>query len=159
MNNQLVKTEESRPLWQLLNTQPTMHKFELACGQEAGSVMINIINAANMNPTIWECEPNSVVTAALNCAAMNLSLAPSLGQGCILPFNKNTKVGGQWVTEKRASFVPMLRGVKAMALRTGKYIRLNAFKVYEGQEWVEDQRSGVGNIEGHPTSDTVIGYG
>jgi recombination protein RecT len=157
--NELMVTE-NHPLMLSLNDPNVIRKFEQACGRQAGSVMINIINAANMNPQIWECEPQTVITAALNVATLGLSLAPGIGQACILPFNKNRKVGSEWTTEKRAQAVIMLRGVKALAMRTNKYRVLNAFPVYKGQTWVEDQRTGIGKPEG-PIQDkkNVIGYG
>jgi recombination protein RecT len=156
----IVKNEEDYPLSIALNNPATVRKFERVCGQDAGSVMINIINAANTNPAIWECMPETVITAALNAAALNLSIAPGLGQACILPFNKNKKDGTGWTTEKRAQFVPMLRGVKALAMRTNKYRVLNAFCVYAGQTWVEDQRTGIGYPDGPIESKNVkIGYG
>ena len=113
----MTTTEQDKPLWKMMNTQEVVKKFELACGREAGSVMINVINAANNNPEIWQCEPQTVITSALNAVSMNLSLAPGLGQACILPFQKSTNVNGVWVKEKRAQLIIMLRGVKAMALR------------------------------------------
>jgi len=158
--NDIVTTEQDKPLWQLMQTPAVVKEFELACGREAGSLMIAIINAANNNPEIYQCEPQTVITAALNSVAVNLSLAPALGQSCILPFNKYKQVNGEWVIEsKRAEFVPMLRGIKAMAMRTGEYLILNAFKLYEGQEWIEDQMTGLGHIEGKPTSNEVKGFG
>ena len=157
---QLAVREESRPLWLTMNQPGVMKKFEIACGKQAGSVMINIINAANTNPQIWDCEPNTVISAALNAASLNLSIAPGLGQACILPFKKSWKDGNEWRSESRAQLVVMLRGVKQMAMRTNKYRVLNAFKVYQGQTWVEDQRTGVGYPDG-PIADKskVIGYG
>ena len=159
-NNAIVVNTDNHPLMLALNSPAIVKKFEMACGQQAGSVMINIINAANMNPQIWDCEPQTVITAALNISAMGLSLAPGIGQACILPFNKNKKIGNDWITEKRAQAVIMLRGVKALAMRTNKYRVLNAFPVYFGQEWIEDQRSGIGKPEG-PIKDKkqIIGYG
>lgn len=157
---ELATFEDNRPLWQALQQPAIVKKFELACGKQAGSVMINIINAANNNIQIWDCEPNTVITAALNAASVNLSLTPALGQACILPFKKNTKTSTGWVSETRAQFVPMLRGIKMLAMRTNKYRVLNAFKVYQGQTWVEDQRTGIGYPDG-PIMDKsiVIGYG
>lgn len=159
MTNQLATTEDTRPLWKMMQTPTVMQKFQLMCGKDAGSVMINVINAANSNPEIWDCDPNTVITSALNAAAMNLSLVPGLGQATILPYNKNKKINGQWVSEKRAELVPMVRGIKAMALRTGKYKILNEFMLFEGQTWVADQMTGLGRIEGEKASEQVIGYG
>lgn len=157
--DEITKTD-NYPLMIALKNPQVVKQFEMVCGQQAGSVMINIINAANANPQIWECEPQSVITAALNIAALGLSLAPGIGQACILPFNKNRKVGNEWITEKRAQAVIMLRGVKALAMRTNKYRVLNAFPVYKGQTWVEDQRTGIGVPKGDILDKKIIiGYG
>lgn len=154
-----AENEEQMPLAQLLSNASIMHRFEMAAGREAGSVMINIFNAAAQNPEIWKCEPMTVVNAALTAATMKLSLSTSLGQACILPFNKSTKVGDGWKTEKRAQLIVMFRGVKEFAMRTNKYRVLNAFPVYEGQTWVEDQMTGIGHPEGNMTKKDAIGYG
>lgn len=148
-----------RPLLAMLSDDRVMKRFEQACGQKAGAVVVNIVNAANLNPEIYECEPPSVITAALNAATINLSLAPGLGQAAILPFKKNKKVGNEWVTTKRAQLVIMVRGVKELAMRSNKYRVLNPFKVFEGQEVEEDQMTGRMKIIGKPISDKIIGHG
>jgi len=154
-----AENEKQRPLLALLSRPEQVTRFEQAAGAKAGAVIINIINAANANPEIWECEPQTVVTAALNAATIGLSLAPGLGQAAILPFRKNTKVGDKWETTKRAQLVIMVRGVKDLAMRTNKYRTLNDFRLYEGQEIVEDQMTGRKTIKGKRTNDNVIGYG
>lgn len=154
-----AQNETERPLLEVLSTPETMRRFELACGRKAGEVVINIINAASLSPLIYKCVPDTVVTAALNAATLRLSLAPSLGQACILPFKKNFKVGNNWQSEYRAQLVVMVRGVKDLAMRTNKYRALNDFKVYEGQSIEEDQMTGRKCIIGTRKSDKVIGYG
>jgi len=123
-------------------------------------VMVNIINAANTIPDIWNCEPSSVITAALNASTMRLSLSPSIGHAAILPFDTSVKVNGQWQKVKKANLIVMVRGVKELAMRTNKYRVLNPFMVYFGQEWEENQMTGVGRPVG-PIKDKskVIGYG
>lgn len=153
------KSAEVIPLFDMLNKPEIVKRFELACGAQAGSVMTNIINAANSNPDILKCEPMTVITAGLNAAAMKLSLAKSLGQACILPFSKSKKVNNQWVTSSTAELVVMVRGIKDMAMRTNKYRILNSFTVYEGQQWEENQMTGLGSINGKRVSDKPIGYG
>jgi len=154
-----AENDGQRPLLAMLSNEKVMLRFEQACGTRAGAVVVNIVNAANLNPEIYECEPSSVITAALNAATINLSLAPGLGQAAMLPFKKNKKVGNEWVTTKHAQLVIMVRGVKELAMRTNKYRVLNAFKVYEGQEVVEEQMTGRKTIQGKKISDTIIGYG
>ena len=149
-STEIIEAEENQPLSKLMHSQEIISRFELACGREAGSVMINIFNAAAQNPDIWNCEPMSVVNAALTAAALDLSLSPALGLACILPFKKWKKDGNEWEVESiRASFVPMKRGLKDLAMRTDKYRTLNSFTICEGQIWIEDQITGLGRIEGN----------
>lgn len=160
MENELgiISKEEKRPLAVMLNNPVILKRFELACGQAAGSIMTNVFNAAAANPEIWNCEPMSVINAALDAAALGLSISPSLGQACILPYKKYKK--GTWEVEAiRASFVPMKRGLVALAMETEQYRVLNSFTVQEGEEWVEDKMSGRGHIDGKRTSSNAIGYG
>jgi recombination protein RecT len=156
-----VDEQEKAPLMELLKNPAIVRRFEMACGHQAGTVMLNIINAANANPEIFKCEPLSVVNAGLNAAALRLSTSPALGQSCILPFKKWRQINGSWVVESmNAQFVPMKRGIRDLAMRTNKYRVLNSFCVYEGQEWEENQMTGIGKPVG-PIKDKkkVIGYG
>lgn len=146
----LALPEEERPLSLLLARPGVLRKFELACGQQAGSVMINIYNAAAANPEIWNCVPETVINSALDAAALKLSLASSMGFGCILPYKKWGKdAHDNWIVkETRASFVPMKRGIRELAMRTHEYRVLNSFTLKRGQTWDEDQMTGIGHIVG-----------
>lgn len=147
-------TEKENKLMVMLKSDNVKERFVETVGPHGGAWITSIINAANLNPTIWECEPVSVITAGLNAATLRLSLDPSTGQAAILPFN--TKVNGKYI--KKAVFVPMVRGLKQLALRTGQYRYINATQVYEGEEIREDRMSGIQYLEGKRTSDDVIGY-
>lgn len=150
--NAIETTERNQyKLLDILDKKSVMMRLDQASGGQGGEVAINIITACNENPDLWECDPNSVINAALQATTMRLSIAKSLGQAVILPYN--TKRG------KKANFQPMVRGIKKLALNTNKYRFLNAFIVYEGQRMIEDQMKGMYFIEGHPTSRRVTGFG
>lgn len=157
----VVDEQEKAQLMELLKNPAIVRRFEMACGNQAGTVMLNIINAANANPEIFKCEPLSVINAGLNAAALRLSTSPALGQACILPFKKWRKNNGSWEVERiDAQFVPMKRGIRELAMRTNKYRVLNSFCVYEGQEWDENQMTGIGKPVGSiKDKKNVIGYG
>jgi len=149
-------------VFDLLSKQETVARFELACGKEAGSVMINIINAVNANPDIAKCDPMSVINAGLNAAALKLSLSKSLGQACIVVFDKRVKnKSGEWETKSStAELILMARGYKHLAMRTNKYRVLNDFFVYDGQSWEENQLTGIGAPVGAIRDKSkIIGYG
>lgn len=156
-----IDEQEKLPLMRLIENPAIIRRFEMICGKQAGTAMMGIINAANLNPEIWKCEPMSVINAGLNAAELNLSTAPSLGLACILPYKKWKKQGNDFVVDSiRASFVPMKRGIRELAMRTNKYRVLNSFCVYEGQQWEENQLTGIGRPVG-PIVDKSkkIGYG
>lgn len=135
----------------LLDNPKIVSRLEQAAPGMSGQIIINVINACNDIPDLFDCEPNSVVNAAMQAAALGLSLSKSLGQACILPYNgKNGK---------RASLIVQVRGIKKLAIGTNKYRFLNAFRVYEGQEMVENQMTGVHEMRGNRTSNRVKGFG
>ena len=134
----------------MLKSDNVKERFIQTVGQSGGAWITSIINAANLNPKIWDCDPVSVITAGLNAAALRLSLDPSTGQSCILAFN--TKNG------MKATFIPMVRGLKQLAIRTGKYRYINATEVYEGAEMDDDAMNGIIYLRKNPRSDNVKGY-
>ena len=143
-------TKQEQPLMLLLKSKVVKERFVETVGPSGGAWITAIINAANLNPKIWDCDPVSVVTAGLNAAVLRLSVDPSTSQAAIVPFGKGERA--------KAVFIPMVRGLKQLALRTDKYRWINDGPVYEGQEVVTDQMSGLFSIEGLPTSKTIIGY-
>jgi len=157
MTNEIQKKEENK-LMVMLKSEVVKDRFIQTAGRMGGAWITSIINAANLNPKIWECEPVSVITAGLNAAALRLSLDPSTGQACILPFNTRVKIDGNWKTIKKAVFVPQVRGLKQLALRTDKYRYINSTPVYEGAEIEDDPMSGILYLRKNARKEPVIGY-
>lgn len=154
-----MEKPKEKALAALLRNENVLERFEQAAGAQAGSLIVSVINAANANPEIWECEPTSVITSALNAAVMKLSIAPAAGEAAIVPFNENRREGDEWKTIKKAQLMVMVKGISRLALRTNKYRVLNSFPVYDGQSIEEDQMTGRKVIAGKAVSKNVIGYG
>lgn len=104
-----------------------------------------VVSAVAANPALKECEPASIISAALQGVSLGLAPSPQLGQFYMVPF-KDKKAG---VT--RATFVPGYRGYIQLAYRSGQYLDLDARPVVEGEykgldritgrpvfEWIED---------------------
>jgi len=158
MTNQLTiqKQDPENKLMTMLKSQVVRERFIETVGPTGGAWITAIINAANLNPAIWDCEPVSVITAGLNAAILRLSVDPSTGQAAIVPFRRKNKESNQWYYA--AVFVPMVRGIKQLALRTGQYRWINDTPIYDGEEIIEDRMSGELRLEGAKKSDEIIGY-
>lgn len=86
-----------------------------------------ITSAVAINPALQECDPSTVLSAALLGESLNLSPSPQLGQYYLVPF-ENRKKGC-----KDAQFVLGYKGMIQLALRSGKYKRLNVLAVKAGE--------------------------
>lgn len=106
----------------------------------------SIISAVTSNPTLKECVPATIVSAALVGEALNLPPSPQLGRYYIVPYaNKNNPVlldnNGNAILdnygkEKRAKdgqFILGYKGYIELALRSGQYEDIDAKEVREGE--------------------------
>ena len=81
------------------------------------------------NPTLAECEPQSVFACIV--MASQLGLEPGLmGQAYLIPFNKKVKRNGrdEWV--KECQLIPGYQGLVDLARRSGRIKSLEAHVVY-----------------------------
>lgn len=95
--------------------------------QRAANFIASISSAVATNPTLQECNNNSIITAALVGESLNLPPSPQLGYFYMVPYN-NRKTGG-----KDAQFQIGYRGYIQLAMRTGQYRRINVSPVKEGE--------------------------
>lgn len=149
----LVSTASKRSqLAIILDDAPVKQRFIDALGiRESGMFISGLLTAVRNNPALAECDPISVVTAAMGCAALGLVVEPALGQAALVPFN--SKSG------KRAQLIVMARGLEQLALRTQQYTHLHVFPVYEGEDVEEDRITGKVTLTGKKESGTVLKWG
>lgn len=81
----------------------------------------SIINLVSSSPRLLECKPETIMKASMTSASLNLSIDPNLGESAIVPYGKV------------ATFQMMYKGYVQLALRTGKYLKLNTVEVYDNQ--------------------------
>lgn len=86
-----------------------------------------ITSAVAINPLLQECDPATILSAALLGESLGLSPSPQLGQYYLVPFN-NTKKGC-----KDAQFQLGYKGYIQLALRSGYYKCLNVFAIKPGE--------------------------
>lgn len=87
----------------------------------------SIISAVSTNPALQECDPRTIVTAALLGESLNLSPSPQLGQYYLVPFNDTKRKC------KVAQFQLGYKGYIQLAIRSGQYKKLNVLAIKEGE--------------------------
>lgn len=109
----------------------------------------NIISFVGANPQLKECSPDSIITAALQIEALNLS--PTLGEANIIPYGSVAK------------FQMAARGYYTLAMRTGFYAKCDWRDVREGEFVGRDKEFGEPIFEFIEDDDVredlpIIGY-
>lgn len=127
-------------------TSPATQKYLTDLLHERkGQFVSNLTALVANNANLQECEPYTLMFAALKATALSLPIEPSLGMAHVIPY-KNKKRG---VTE--AQFQLGYKGFQQLALRTGQYKHINTTEVREGElgkrnrltgqiewNWIED---------------------
>lgn len=109
-------------------TNPATQKYLDELLHERKGQFVNNLTALVANKAeLQECEPYTLMFAALKATALNLPIEPSLGMAHVIPF-KNKKRG---VTE--AQFQLGYKGFQQLALRTGQYKTINTTEVRDGE--------------------------
>lgn len=96
-------------------------------GKNGQRFITSIISAVSNNPTLAECTHTTILSAALQGEALNLSPSPQLGQYYMVPF-KNKKDG-----TTIATFVLGYKGYIQLAIRSGYYKKINVLSIKEGE--------------------------
>lgn len=102
-------------------------RIKALLNDRASQFLVTVTTMANNDVKLAECEPKSLVSAALTAVGMNLPLNPNLGYVYIIPY-KDKKAG---ITYAQLQF-----GYKAfiqLAMRSQQYKTLNVSEVKEGE--------------------------
>lgn len=113
-------------------------------GKRAPQFVTSLVAAANANKALNGCKPESVVSAALIAASMDLPINQNLGFAYLIPYkNKDGEV---------CQFQMGYKGFIQLAQRSGFYKTINASEVREGEivkfdrlsgeiefKWIEDE--------------------
>ena len=86
----------------------------------------SIVSAVNNNPTLKECDNQSIISGALLGESLNLSPSPQLGQYYLVPFADKER-------GKVATFQMGYKGYIQLAIRSCQYKKLNVLAIKEGE--------------------------
>lgn len=112
----------------------------------AGAYISSVLIAVSNSDALLACEPISILNSAMRAATLRLSCDPSTGEAYLVPF------------KGKATLIVGYKGLRTMALRTGKYRYLNLSPIYEGEEIIEDRITGMHSLSGGKRSPVVIGW-
>ena len=136
-----------------LNSEVIQKKFSDMLGKKSAGFLTSVMSVAQNNTLLAKAEPNSVVLAAGQAAALDLPINPNLGYAAIVPYND--KKSGKCL----AQFQIMRDGWVELAMRTGQVVAIANEVVYEG-ELVSQNRFTDTYVfdESKRKSDKIIGY-
>lgn len=138
MNN-LAKTPVNKaqvPVVTYLKNDAITKRVNELLGERASQFTTSLITAVNESDRLAECEPQSVLNAALTAASMDLPLNQNLGFAYLVPY----KDGKKNVT--LCQFQMGYKGFIQLAQRSGFYKTINVSEVREGEIVSQDRLSG-----------------
>lgn len=135
-----------------LTSEEVQGRVKKLLNKRAPQFTVSLMAALNNNPKLQECTPSTVLSAAINAAALDLPITPSLGFACLVPFYNSKK------RVFEAQFQMMLRGYVQLAHRSMKYKSIASTKVYGGQLVKLHPLDGPVFDWDNKKSDTIIGY-
>ncbi len=136
----------------VIRQQNTQAYLQDVLGAKKDDFVANLTALVANDRNLAQCEPATLMYAAMTATALDLPLDKNLGQAYVIPF-KNNKAG---ITE--AQFQMGWKGLVTLAQRSGVLLKINADVVYEGELRAVDKLTGDIDLSGERTSDKIIGY-
>jgi recombination protein RecT len=85
-----------------------------------------LLTAANTNPALFDCDPNSFLAAGVACAQLGLEPNDARGLAYLIPFNDSRR-------GKVVNLILGYRGLIDLARRSGHVSTIQAYPVYKGE--------------------------
>lgn len=143
-NQQTIKVKSS--LSQFTNTfqMSDWQKYlESVLGEKRQSFVTTVTTLVNNTAQLQECQPQTIIYAALKSASFGFPVDNNLGFAYVLPY-KNTKKGkdGNTYEVLEAQFQMGAKGIVQLAVRSGQFLTINVSDVREGELVSRDRLTG-----------------
>lgn len=146
MSNQQVSTQR-KPLKALISEESTKKRIAEILGSRAPQFAAALVQVVNASKRLQNCDPASVMGAAITAACLDLSFDPNLGEAALVPFGD------------QCQFQLMYKGLIQLAQRSGQYKRLGWKVVYDGELVKWDELTGELEVNAaRRKSDSVVGF-
>lgn len=139
--------EKALTLRQRIDAPEIRARFQEVLGKKAAAFVSSVISATKTNPALGKCQADSVISAAMVAATLDLPINPSLGFAHIVPYANVAQFQMGW------------KGFNQLGLRSGQFARMNASPVFEGQ--LKKWDNITGDFEYDLTAKTgpkIVGY-
>ena len=139
---------------QMIVAPNTQAYLQGVLGERKGEFVNNITALVANNRQLQECEPTTLMFAALKATALRLPLDPNLAQAHVIPY-KNNKT-----RTVEAQFQMGWRGFVQLAIRSGQFQTINVTDIREGEMQGYDLISGEMQVKAMPEREKlpVVGY-
>lgn len=142
----------------LINSSIMRTKIHQMVGAtDSQEFITSITSAVNTNPALAECDPQTIISAALLGQSLHLKPSPQLGYFYMVPYkNKKKKC-----TE--AQFQIGYKGYLQLAIRSNEYVDIDAMEIREGEYKGRNKLTGKPEFEFVQDDDVrenlpVVGY-
>ena len=89
MNTQLALTPEQKQLKELVRQETTIEKFRNVLGEkQAPAFLASVLSAVNENNMLSQCDPVTVLNAAMKAAVLDLPVENNLGHAWLIPYHR-----------------------------------------------------------------------
>jgi recombination protein RecT len=167
-NEKLGDMERSpiQSLKEIMNSEYVKKRFMEVMGDKSAAFLASILNAAQRNPSLAQCDTQSILSSAMVAATLDLPIDANLGFSAIVPYYTKLKSGdGREYWASIAQFQLMYKGFIQLALRSGQYKTINVSPIYEDE--FESYDIITGDIRIHPVDngfraqenqEKIVGY-
>lgn len=140
----------------LMRKDYTQEYLRDVLGEKAQSFVANLTALVSNDKKLQECEPVTIMHAAITATAMGLPFDKNQGMAYVIPY-KDRK-SGMTVGQFQMGF----KGFQQLAIRTNMYSDINATDVREGELKKIDRLTGRIKFEWNETADRdklpIVGY-
>ena len=128
------------------NAPAVKAKFQEVLKGKENEFVASLLSVVTNNNLLMKASNESIMTAAMKAAVLNLPIEPSLGQAYIVPYGRE------------AQFQLGYKGLIQLAQRSGKYKSINSGVVYKAQFISYNPLFEELEIDFTQPQDEVIGY-
>ena len=130
-----------KALSNFLNSDSIKNKFAEVMGDKDKGIafVTSILSVVNSNGQLANADQNSLYTAALMSATLDLPINPSIGHSFLVPFNTKQADG---TFKTMVQFQISAKGLKQLAMRSGQFLKMNDSDVREGEIESVDRMTG-----------------
>jgi len=152
MQASIQKQNQAADLNKYLQSEAVMARLQKLVGENAEQWVSTILHIANSNKQMRQCDPKSIVAAAVQAIALRLPIDPTLGYSYIVPYVNKAE------NQIKAQYQISYKGLIQLALRSGQYRTINVSTVYEGQLVSHDILTGEVVLQSERSGNNVVGY-